>query len=186
MESRLKQNLRALISNAEQAILSKNLKNGKETINSSSIQFVTVGEGGVVRIWNSDGQQKSSDLAVSSKKEEVKRGFTSAMMLPLGQGLLCATLDQQFLIYGVDKHADGGLNLFMRKRLIGYNKEIVDMKFLGEEEQFLAVATSVEQRSHLMLDMLSVFALNAQRILESLSPAALNVVLSAINAVFEL
>ncbi|KAL6537870.1 hypothetical protein OROHE_012157 [Orobanche hederae] len=67
------------------------------------------------------------------------------MMLPLGQGLLCATLDQQFLIYGVDKHADGGLNLFMRKRLIGYNKEIVDMKFLGEEEQFLAVATSVEQ-----------------------------------------
>ncbi|KAL6549165.1 isoform X1 [Orobanche hederae] len=59
-------------------------------------------------------EQKSSDLAVSSKKEEVKRGFTSAMMLPLGQGLLCATVDQQFLIYSVDKHADGGLNLFMR------------------------------------------------------------------------
>ncbi|KAL6579147.1 hypothetical protein OROMI_009363 [Orobanche minor] len=33
----------------------------------------------------------------------------------------------------------------MRKRLIGYNEEIADMKFLGEEEQFLAVATSVEQ-----------------------------------------
>ncbi|KAL6511371.1 isoform X1 [Orobanche hederae] len=100
-------------------------KNGKETINSSSIQFVTIGERGVVRIWNSDGavllfEQKSSDLAVSSKKEEVKRGFPSAMMLPLGQGLLCATVDEQFLIYGVDKHADGGLNLFMRKRLIGY------------------------------------------------------------------
>ncbi|KAL6576971.1 isoform X1 [Orobanche minor] len=100
-------------------------KNGKETINSSSIQFVTIGERGVVQIWNSDGavllfEQKSSDLAVSSKKEEVKRGFMSAMMLPLGQGLLCATVDEQFLIYGVDKHADGGLNLFMRKRLIGY------------------------------------------------------------------
>ncbi|KAL6542552.1 isoform X1 [Orobanche minor] len=100
-------------------------KNGKETINSSSIQFVTIGERGVVRIWNSDGavllfEQKSSDLAVSSKKDDVKRGFTSAMMLPLGQGLLCATVDEQFLIYSVDKHADGGLNLFMRKRLIGY------------------------------------------------------------------
>ncbi|KAL6508954.1 hypothetical protein OROHE_021513 [Orobanche hederae] len=185
----------ALISNAEQAILSKNLliwnlkdyscaitvptyealesvcafgsaspfvsclssfaqKNGKETLNSYSIQFVTVGERGVVQIWNSDGavllfDQKSSDLAVSSKKEEVKRGFTSAMMLPLGQGLLCATLDQQFLIYGVDKHANGGLNLFMRKRLIGYNEEIADMKFLGEEEQFLAAATSVEHVSYL-------------------------------------
>ncbi|KAL6520696.1 hypothetical protein OROMI_032256 [Orobanche minor] len=77
-------------------------KNGKETTNSPSIQFVTVGECGVVRIWNSDGavllfEQKSSDLAVSSKKEEVKRGFTSAMMLPLGQGLLCATVDNSFL-----------------------------------------------------------------------------------------
>ncbi|KAL6581940.1 hypothetical protein OROMI_005954 [Orobanche minor] len=103
-----------------------------------------------MRRWNLYGaallfEQKSSDLAVSSKKEEVKRGFTSAMMLPLGQGLLCATVDLQFLIYGVDKHADGGLNLFMRKRLIGYNEEIADMNILGEEEQFLAVATSVEQ-----------------------------------------
>ncbi|KAL6536733.1 hypothetical protein OROMI_026314 [Orobanche minor] len=83
-------------------------KNGKEAINSSSLQFVTVGECGVVRIWNSDGavlffEQKSSDLAVSSKKEEVKRGFMYAMMLPLGQGLLCATVDQQFLIYGDNK-----------------------------------------------------------------------------------
>ncbi|KAL6579067.1 hypothetical protein OROMI_009283 [Orobanche minor] len=86
---------------------------------SASPFFVTIGERGVVRIWNSGGavllfEQKSSDLAVSSKKEEVKRGFTSAMMLPLGQGLICATVDQQFLIYSVDKQANGGLNLFMR------------------------------------------------------------------------
>ncbi|KAL6520023.1 hypothetical protein OROHE_017166 [Orobanche hederae] len=77
-----------------ESLLHMLLKNGKETINSSSIQFVTIGERGVVRIWNSDGavllfEQKSSDLAVSSKKEEVKRGFTFAMMLPLGQGILC-------------------------------------------------------------------------------------------------
>ncbi|PIN23520.1 WD40-repeat-containing subunit of the 18S rRNA processing complex [Handroanthus impetiginosus] len=125
-------------------------KHGKKKISSSPIQFLTVGERGIVRIWNSDGamllfEQKSSDLTVSSEKEEVKRGFTSAMMLPLGQGLLCATADQQFLIYDLEKHADDGLNLVLKKRLIGYNEEIADMKFLGEEEQFLAVATSVEQ-----------------------------------------
>lgn len=125
-------------------------KHGKK-ISSSSIQFLTVGERGIVRIWNSDGaalffEQKSSDLAVSSEEEEeVKRGFTSAMMLPLGQGLLCATADQQFLIYDLDKDVDDGLNLALRKRLIGYNEEIADMKFLGDEEQYLAVATSVEQ-----------------------------------------
>ncbi|KAL0304567.1 UNVERIFIED_CONTAM: Transducin beta-like protein 3 [Sesamum radiatum] len=125
-------------------------KHGKKKISSSSIQFITVGERGIVRIWNSDGaallfEQKSSDLTVSSDKEEVTRGFTSAMMLPLGQGLLCATADQQFLIYDLEKDADHGLNLVLRKRLIGYNEEIADMKFLGEEEKFLAVATSVEQ-----------------------------------------
>lgn len=92
-------------------------------------------------------EQKSSDLAVSSEQEEVKRGFTSAMMLPLHQGLLCATVDQQFLIYDLDETIDDGLNLVLKKRLIGYNEEIADMKFLGYEEQYLAVATSVEQVS---------------------------------------
>lgn len=92
-------------------------------------------------------EQKSSDLAVSSEQEEVKRGFTSAMMLPLRQGLLCATVDQQFLIYDLEETIDDGLNLVLKKRLIGYNEEIADMKFLGYEEQYLAVATSVEQVS---------------------------------------
>ncbi|KAL3837949.1 hypothetical protein ACJIZ3_022540 [Penstemon smallii] len=125
-------------------------KQGKNKFSSSSIQFMTVGERGIVRIWNSDGatclfQQKSSDLIASSDKEEVKRGFTSAMMLPLDKGLLCVTSDQQFLIYDLEEHAEDGMNLVLKTRLIGYNEEIADMKFLGEEEQFLAVATSVEQ-----------------------------------------
>ncbi|GER33485.1 transducin family protein / WD-40 repeat family protein [Striga asiatica] len=173
--------------------LSSYAKEKGKKISSSSIQFVTVGERGIVRIWNSEGiavmavlqaamaasiagfqpatifchspkitlmqvhigfgfiravllfEQKSSDLAASSENEEVKRGFTSALMLPLGKGLLCATADQQFLVYDLEKNADGGLNLGLRKRLIGYNEQIIDIKFLGEEEKFIAVATSVEQ-----------------------------------------
>lgn len=77
------------------------------------------------------------------------------MMLPLGQGLLCATADQQFLIYDLDKDVDDGLNLALRKRLIGYNEEIADMKFLGDEEQYLAVATSVEQVNCPLLKLMS-------------------------------
>lgn len=67
-------------------------------------------------------------------------------MLPLDQGLLCVTADQQFLFYSL-ADVEGCLNITISKRLVGYNEEIVDMKFLGEEEQFLAVATSVEQAS---------------------------------------
>ncbi|WOG96997.1 hypothetical protein DCAR_0416336 [Daucus carota subsp. sativus] len=121
------------------------------------IQFITVGERGIVRIWDSNGavchfEQKSSDFAVGS--EDNRRGFTSAVMLPSGQGLLTVTADQEFLFYSPTETPDG-LNLNLNKRLVGYNEEIVDMKFLGEEEQFLAVATSVEQVRVYDLDSMS-------------------------------
>lgn len=111
------------------------------------IQFITVGERGIVRIWDSNGavchyEQTSSDFAVGS--EDNRRGFTSAVMLPSSQGLLTVTADQEFLFYSPTETSDG-MSLNLNKRLVGYNEEIVDMKFLGEEEQFLAVATSVEQ-----------------------------------------
>ncbi|CAD6262511.1 unnamed protein product [Miscanthus lutarioriparius] len=35
--------------------------------------------------------------------------------------------------------------LSLYRRLIGYNDEILDLKFVGEEEQYLAVATNLEQ-----------------------------------------
>ncbi|XP_058206435.1 protein TORMOZ EMBRYO DEFECTIVE [Rhododendron vialii] len=116
---------------------------------SSVIYFFTVGERGIVRLWNSEGavcifEQKASDVTVKSDDEDLKRGFTAAVLLPLDQGLLCVTADQQFLFYSL-ADGEGCLNTTISKRLVGYNEEIVDMKFLGEEEQFLAVATSVEQ-----------------------------------------
>ncbi|XAR71526.1 hypothetical protein NMG60_11017839 [Bertholletia excelsa] len=117
---------------------------------SSTIYFLTVGERGIVRLWNSEGavclfEQMTSDVTVSSNEPELKRGFTAAVMLPFDQGLLCVTADQQFFFYSLTEGSDGYLKLILSKRLVGYNEEIVDMKFLGEDERFLAVATSVEQ-----------------------------------------
>lgn len=114
------------------------------------IYFITVGERGIVRVWNSERavclfEQKSSDITVSSDTDEAKRGFTAAFMLPLDQGLLCVTADQQLLLYSPVKSPEGMLDLVLSKRLVGYNEEIVDMKFLGDDEQFLAVATNTEQ-----------------------------------------
>lgn len=115
----------------------------------TAIHFITVGERGVVRMWTSDGaiclfEQKNSDLDLSLDMGEVKRGFTSAMMLPADQGLLCVTADQQFCFYDPLVDANNNMSLNLYRRLVGYNEEIADMKFLGENEQFLAVATSVE------------------------------------------
>ncbi|KAA8533459.1 hypothetical protein F0562_031107 [Nyssa sinensis] len=125
-------------------------RHGKKRSGSPAIDFITIGERGLVRIWSSEGavclfEQKSSDVTVSSDKEDSRRGFIAAGMLPLGQGLLCVTADQEFLFYSPMEYTEGCLNLILSRRLVGYNEEIVDMKFLGEEEQFLAVATSVER-----------------------------------------
>ncbi|KAK4790607.1 hypothetical protein SAY86_017911 [Trapa natans] len=113
------------------------------------IHFLTVGERGIIRIWTSEGsacvfKQASSDITVISDTDNMRSGFTAAIMLPLNQGLLCVTADQQFLFYLPELLLEG-LQLTLQRRLVGYNEEISDMKFLGEEEQYLAVATNLEQ-----------------------------------------
>lgn len=87
-------------------------------------------------------EQKSSDITSSS---DMDRGFTSAVMLPVDQGLVCVTADQQFLFFAPVEHTEGMFKLALSRRLVGYNEEIVDMRFVGEEEKFLAVATNIEQ-----------------------------------------
>ncbi|MCL7032405.1 hypothetical protein MKW94_026349 [Papaver nudicaule] len=122
----------------------------KKKSSSPPVIFLTVGERGVVRIWNSDGaiclfEQGSSDVAISSVKDELKRGFMRAVLLPSDQGLLCLTDDQQFLFYSLPKSDEETFCLKLSRRLVGYNEEVVDMKFLGDDEKFLAVATNTEQ-----------------------------------------
>ncbi|KAG2574368.1 hypothetical protein PVAP13_7KG326900 [Panicum virgatum] len=112
--------------------------------------FLTVGERGVVRIWCLESghcifEQQSSDVTVNSENEETRRGFTSAVILPNDQGLLCVTADQQFLFYCPKKTDEGIFQLSLYRRLVGYNDEILDLKFVGDDEQYLAVATNLEQ-----------------------------------------
>lgn len=59
--------------------------------------------------------------------------------------MLCVTADQQFLFYSAIKSVKGAFELNLYKRLVGYNEEILDMRFLGEDEEYLAVATNLEQ-----------------------------------------
>lgn len=89
-------------------------------------------------------EQKTSDVSISTDEDGLQRGFTAAAMLTSDQGLLCVTADQQFLFYSLE-YSDGVLKLNLTKRLVGYNEEIVDMKFLGNDEKYLALATNLEQ-----------------------------------------
>uniref|UniRef100_A0A1D1Y6Q1 Transducin beta-like protein 3 n=2 Tax=Anthurium amnicola TaxID=1678845 RepID=A0A1D1Y6Q1_9ARAE len=103
-----------------------------------SVYFWTVGERGVVRIW-------SSEIAVCLYEQQSSDDVKSAVILPFSQRFLCATSDKQFLLYNLSQTPEGEVQLNLHKRLVGFNEEITDMKFLGEEEQLLAVSTSSEQ-----------------------------------------
>lgn len=116
----------------------------------SSVCFLTVGELGMISVWSTDGgtciyKQQVSDAADVLDKDAAARGFTSAIILPSDHGLLCVTGDQQFMFYRPVVSSEGAFQLNLYRRLVGYNDEILDMKFLGEEEHYLAVATNLEQ-----------------------------------------
>ncbi|KAJ1439067.1 WD40/YVTN repeat-like-containing domain superfamily [Sesbania bispinosa] len=124
-------------------------QNAKKHASSQALYFVTVGERGIVRIWSSKGavcmfEQKASDVTVNIDEDGSRRGFTSAVMLASDQGLLCVTADQQFLFYSLEC-TEELLKLNLTKRLVGYNEEVIDMKFIGDDEKFLALATNLEQ-----------------------------------------
>lgn len=112
--------------------------------------FLTAGERGIVRIWSYEGgaclyEQKTSDTTICSDEEESRRGFIYSVVLPKNGGLLCVTSDQQFLYHHSTQNAEGIFELNLHRRLVGYNEEIVDLMFLDKEENFLAVATNLEQ-----------------------------------------
>ncbi|CAN6486533.1 unnamed protein product [Victoria cruziana] len=117
---------------------------------SPPIHFLTVGDRGIVRLWNSECaeclfEQKSSDTSIGSDENDSQKGFVSAVVLPKDQGLLCITFDEQFLFYDPVKDDEDTFQLSLKRRLIGSNEEISDMKFLGDEERYLAVATNIGQ-----------------------------------------
>ncbi|KAI4371363.1 hypothetical protein MLD38_019608 [Melastoma candidum] len=128
------------------------------------IHFITVGELGIVRVWKSEGstclfKQNVSDVTVNSGTDKSGIGFVGAVILPSDGELLCVTANQQFLFYHPEKDQNGDLSLNLLKRFIGYNEEIVDMKFLGEEEQLLAVATDVQVQVYDVATMSCLYVL---------------------------
>ncbi|RWW67701.1 hypothetical protein BHE74_00024830 [Ensete ventricosum] len=111
----------------------------------SPVTSLALSEDGQILLSAGRDKQQSSDVTLVSNEDDMRRGFLSAVVLPSDLGLLCVTADQQFLFYCPMKSAEGMFQLNLYKRLVGYNEEILDMKFLGDDEQYVAVATNLEQ-----------------------------------------
>ncbi|KAL6541867.1 hypothetical protein OROGR_011353 [Orobanche gracilis] len=113
----------------------------EEHASSQALYFITVGEQDVVRIWSSES---AVCIFEQSMHEDVLAGvFISALMVA-NKELLCVTADQEFLFYLLECKSEL-LELNLTKRLVGYSKGVNDMKFIGIDEKFIAVAANIEQ-----------------------------------------
>ena len=96
---------------------------------------------GCIRIWNSQTAQcvhtyKSRDA--DAEKPEVKTSAIVKMMHNKATNqVIVVTFDHNITMYSMN-------DLTLRKQFVGYNDEILDIKFLGEADSHIAVATNSE------------------------------------------
>ncbi|KAF8930369.1 hypothetical protein EDD21DRAFT_170033 [Dissophora ornata] len=98
--------------------------------------FYTAGDSGVIRIWD----LKSGELIAKQKEEQgSKSGISDVLYLTESQQLASITSDQNILFFNIEN------DLKRVKQIVGYNDEIIDVAYIGEEETHLAVAANSEQ-----------------------------------------
>ncbi|KAG0318916.1 U3 small nucleolar RNA-associated protein 13 [Linnemannia gamsii] len=98
--------------------------------------FYTAGDAGVIRIWD----LRSGELIAKQKEEKgSKSGISDVLYNTTSQQLVSITSDQNILFFDVEN------DLKRVKQIVGYNDEIIDVAYIGEEETHLAVAANSEQ-----------------------------------------
>ncbi|KAF9124187.1 U3 small nucleolar RNA-associated protein 13 [Mortierella sp. 14UC] len=98
--------------------------------------FYTAGDAGVIRIWD----LRSGELIAKQKEEQgSKSGISDVLYNTTSQQLVSITSDQNIMFFDIEK------DLKRVKQIVGYNDEIIDVAYIGEEESHLAVAANSEQ-----------------------------------------
>ncbi|KAF9955928.1 Transducin (beta)-like 3 [Mortierella alpina] len=98
--------------------------------------FFTAGDAGVIRIWD----LRSGELIAKQKEEQgSKSGISDVLYNTESQQLVSVTSDQNILFFDIE------MDLKRVKQIVGYNDEIIDVAYIGEEENHLAVAANSEQ-----------------------------------------
>ncbi|XP_014672367.1 PREDICTED: transducin beta-like protein 3 [Priapulus caudatus] len=107
------------------------------------LHFLTAGERGVLRVWNS----KTSKCVYSSVKDEalessaddggeiVAHSIVHLSYHSTLAAVLVVKFDHTVLLHGIDDLAE-------QKQFVGFNDEILDIKLMGAGESHIAVATN--------------------------------------------
>ncbi|CEI98202.1 hypothetical protein RMCBS344292_12317 [Rhizopus microsporus] len=98
--------------------------------------FYTAGDSGLVKLWD----MKTGKLIKAQEPEKnSQHTITDVVYIKSARVLAVVTNDQNILIYSLEQQLE------RVKQIVGYNDEVVDVSYVGEDETYLAAATNSAQ-----------------------------------------
>nr|XP_054606507.1 transducin beta-like protein 3 [Nothobranchius furzeri] len=112
-------------------------------VKSKDLHFTTAGSKGVLRVWEASTARcvytqtlLSTSIPVAEEDEENNpRGLTYLFHLPTSNRLVTVTAEHNILFYQLP-------GLTTQQQFVGYNDEVLDVKFLGKKDSHIVVATN--------------------------------------------
>uniref|UniRef100_A0A6M2CX37 Putative transducin beta-like protein n=1 Tax=Rhipicephalus microplus TaxID=6941 RepID=A0A6M2CX37_RHIMP len=99
---------------------------------SSPVKFITAGGKGLLRTWNLDTGVCAQE---QDKGPSDEGAITRSLLCPERNALAVVTYDHNITLRSL-------INFDVERQFVGHNDEILDIRFMGREEGFLAVATN--------------------------------------------
>ncbi|XP_067279298.1 transducin beta-like protein 3 [Pseudorasbora parva] len=114
-------------------------------VKNEGLHFVTAGSKGVLRVWDSSSarcvhtQTLPDAPALSTESADLDpRSLVHLLPMPLSNRLAVVTAEHNILIYQMP-------TLTAQQQFVGYNDDILDVKFLGKDDTHIVVATNSSQ-----------------------------------------
>ncbi|KAK7174258.1 hypothetical protein R3I93_001456 [Phoxinus phoxinus] len=114
-------------------------------VKSEELHFVTAGSKGVLRVWDSSSarcvftQTLPDAPALSTEEADLDpRCLMHLLPMPQSNRLATVTAEHNILIYQMP-------TLTVQQQFVGYNDDILDVKFLGKDDTHIVVATNSSQ-----------------------------------------
>ncbi|XP_061830325.1 transducin beta-like protein 3 [Nerophis lumbriciformis] len=115
-------------------------------VKTKDLHFITAGSKGVLRVWEASTgrcvyiQPLHSTLSPPSEHEEEEkdddpRSLTYLLELPASDRLATVTAEHNIVFYKLPA-------LSTQQQFVGYNDEVLDVKFLGKNDSHIVVATN--------------------------------------------
>ncbi|TRY98994.1 hypothetical protein DNTS_001252 [Danionella cerebrum] len=114
-------------------------------VNSDVLHFITAGSKGVLRVWDSSSGRcvftqtlQDAPPLILEGGDLDPRSLVQILALPQSSRLATVTTEHNILLYQTP-------TLHVKQQFVGYNDEVLDVKFLGKEDTHIVVATNSSQ-----------------------------------------